>query len=184
MKRDFKDRDTLHHWAVPKSWDGGSTYEYILRHTPADRFRGVFNSRFFEKAKANVFPTVFNEQYLDGGDGYELVNYWQSKSSPLGIKIEPAIPDIAGTNSGAQTKGAKVELDCVLGFVYDVDAIMIDYQLDSVDSTPLEARKKYINTWYAIARNSIQDLTEKGALLYMADEIDDGGSQLSVNVGE
>lgn len=167
LKRDFRDRDTLHHWTVEKTIDGVK-YE-ILRHTPADRFRGLFSSRFFEKAKANVFPSVFNEDYLDGGQGYELINYWQNKQFPMAINFTPAIPDVAGTNNGHQTAGSPVALDYVLGMVYDVDGVMVDYQLDKVYTTPMEARKGYYNTWYTLQKNAISDLTEKCAILYMAD---------------
>lgn len=177
LKRDFADRDTLHHYGMDKTVDG---VDYaVLRHTPANKFKGIFNSRFFTNAIANVFPTIFNEQYLNSGKGYELVNFWQSKENPLGISIEPAIPDITGL-TGVQTKGAKVELDCVLGIVFDEDAIVVDYQIDSARTTPLEARKKYYNTWYTIQKNAISDLTEKTAIIYMADDAVDGASQLGV----
>lgn len=166
LKRDFRDRDTLHHWDAPKTV--GSTTYHILRHTPPDRFRGIFSGRFFEKAKSYVFPTIFNDQYLDGGQGYELVNYWQSKEKPMSINFTPAIPDIGG-ESGEQMAGNTVALANVLGIVYDVDGIMVDYQLDEVHTSPLEARKGYYNTWYTLQRNAISDLTEKCAVLYMAD---------------
>ena len=175
LKRDFKDRDTLHHWPVQYT-DSNSVDWFILRHTPGDKFRGIFNARFFTMAEANVFSTVFNEQYLEGGQGYELVNYWQSKDAPFWIDVEPGIPDFDGTHSGLQSTGSQVTLDCLLGVVYDVDGMMIDFQLDKVLTSPLEARKGYYNTWYTIQRNAITDLTEKIAVLYMADE-DDGGDE-------
>lgn len=186
LKDDFKERDILHHWSVPKvvGEDESAVTYHILRHTPSANFRGMFSSRFFRKAESRVFPTVFNEQYLEDGKGYDLVNFWQARSNPNGIKVEPAMPDLAGTNGGLQTKGAKVELDYVLGFVYDEDALMVDFQLDDVETTVPESRKKYTNTWYTMARNFLTDISEKGCLLYMADPIDDSGSKLSVNLNK
>lgn len=178
LKEDFKERDTLHHWSVPKTVSGVDYH--ILRHTPADRFRGIFSARFFKEAEAMVFPTVFNEQYLDNGKGYELVNYWQSRDLPYAIKVTPALPDIAGTNSGEQVAGTTVDLACVLGICFDVDALLIDFQLDRALTSPIEARKGYYNTWYHIQKNSISDITEKCAIFYMADDAVDGGSQLGI----
>ena len=87
----------------------------------------------------------------------------------MSIDIEPAIPDVAGTNSGLQTKGAEVKLTNVLGVMYDVDACMVDYQLEDALSSPVEARKRFYNIWWSFAKNSIVDYTEQGVLLYMAD---------------
>lgn len=183
LKKRFKNSDTLNHWSVPliEGTAPNQKVYHILRHTPADRFRGLFNSEFFIDAEAYVFPTVFNEKYLDDGKGYELVTYWQSIKTPMGIDIEPAIPDFAGTNSGMQTKGSEVKIDTVLGVCFDADALMIDFELDSADATPLEARKKYYSIWYSIARNSVVDYTERACMLYMADPVDDSGSKLGVN---
>ena len=55
------------------------------------------------------------------------------------------------------------------GLLFDEDALVVDYQLDSVDTTPIEARKHFYNTWYSFARNIISDPTEKAILYYMAD---------------
>jgi hypothetical protein len=46
---------------------------------------------------------------------------------------------------------------------------MIDYQLDTARSTPVEARKGYRNLWYTFAKNIISDTTENSIIYYMAD---------------
>jgi hypothetical protein len=46
---------------------------------------------------------------------------------------------------------------------------MSDFQLDDANTTPLEARKRFRNTWYTMARNGLNDFTEKGVLFIMAD---------------
>ena len=76
---------------------------------------------------------------------------------------------MAGTNGGLQTAGNAVQLDNVLGVIFDEDALMIDYQLEDADATPIEARKKYYNLWWSFSKNIIKDYTENGVLLYMAD---------------
>ena len=66
-------------------------------------------------------------------------------------------------------QGSKVNLDYVLGILYDEDALMTDFQLESTATTPLEARKHYRNIWYSFAKNAINDYTENAVIFYMAD---------------
>lgn len=56
-----------------------------------------------------------------------------------------------------------------MGILYDVDAMMTDYQLEGALSTPVEARKRYRNIWWTFARNGINDFTENAIIYYMAD---------------
>ena len=82
--------------------------------------------------------------------------------------MTPAIPDVTLVN-GTQTAGTAVQLDTVIGFMFDEDALMVDYQFDSATTTPLEARKHYRNMWWTMRKNAICDFTENMILLYMAD---------------
>ena len=82
------------------------------------------------------------------------------------IDVTPAVPDYT---LGTQKAGNNVALSYVVGLLYDEDALMTDYQLETANTTSLEARKRYRNTWLSIARNAINDFTENGILFYMAD---------------
>ena len=159
-------RSKKYHWSPTKTISG-VTYD-ILRHTPKDRQKMLMLNDFWIKAEAQVKPQVFNEQYLSFGN-FEGVDFWQNEYDVSAIDITPAIPDAAGSNSGLQTAGTRVQLDYVLGFLFDEDAMMVDYQFDSATTTPLEARKHYRNLWWTFRKNSIVDFTENMILLYMAD---------------
>lgn len=173
LSRMMEYRTSARHWSVPKTIDG-ETYE-ILRHTPKDRQKMFLYEPFFIDAESKVLPEVFNDQYLKM-DNYEGVMFWQNPNEPSKIDFTPAIPDVAGTNSGQQTAGNRVQLSVVLGVIFDTDACMIDYQLEDALSTPVEARKRYYNMWWSFAKNSITDFTEQGVLLYMADSNKSGKS--------
>lgn len=139
----------------------------ILRHTPKSKQRLIMYRPFWTDAEARVLPEIFNDQYLKP-DAYEGVDFWQNEANPTAIDVTPAIPNVTATPPMAtQTAGAVVALDYVLGVLYDEDAIMVDYQLDSADATPNEARKRYSNIWWHFAKNSINDFTENGVLLYI-----------------
>lgn len=158
----LKDRSVNYHWSPAKQIDGVNYY--LLRHTPKDRQKLFLYAPIFSKVQSYVFPEIFNPQYLRI-ENYEGVNFWQNENNPMAISVTPAIPDT--TNPAAQKAGAAVTLDNVLGVLFDEDALMIDYQLDTALSTGVEARKHYRNVWYTFAKNSICDFTEKGILYYL-----------------
>ena len=161
-------RSLNYHWS-PAKQVGGVDY-YLLRHTPKDKQKLFLYAPMFTKAQSYVFPEIFNPQYLKM-ENYEGVNFWQNENDPSAIKITPAIPNVASPAS--QTAGTAVALDMVVGVLFDEDALMIDYQLDTALSTPVEARKHYRNVWYTYAKNSICDFTEKAILYYMEDPAED-----------
>lgn len=150
------------HWTPPKQVDGEDLV--ILRHTPKASQRLIMYRPFWIDAEARVLPEIFNDRYLQP-DAYEGVDFWQNFLDPTKINVTPAIPNVS--NPTAQIAGDPVELDYVLGVMYDEDAIMVDYQLEESYSTPVEARKKYRNIWWHFAKNSINDFTENGILLYL-----------------
>ena len=157
-------RSINYHWS-PAKQVGGVDY-YLLRHTPKDRQKLVLYAPMFAKAQSYVFPEIFNPQYLDIGN-YEGVMYWQNENDPTAIDVTPAIPNTA--SPAEQTAGTRVQLEHVVGVLFDTDAVMVDYQLETALSTGVEARKHYRNVWYTYCRNSLVDFTEKGILYYMSD---------------
>ena len=162
MKK-MTNRSSNFHWTPAKTIDGVS-YP-LLRHTPASKQRLFLFEPLFRKAEAIVMPEIFNDRYLSM-DNYEGVEYWQCENDPSSISVTPAIPD---ETTGLQVAGSAVALDYVVGLLFDEDACMTDFQLDRADSTPLEARKLYRNLWLHIAKNGINDFTEKAVLFIMAD---------------
>ena len=163
-------RSAKYHWSPAKTV-GGSSYT-LLRHTPYDRQRVMLYQPLFTEAEAMVLPEIFRPEYLDINTQYEGVDYWQNFNDPSAIDVIPAIPNVAST---AQTVGAEVELDYVVGMIYDADAIMVDYQLERSYTTPLEARKAYRNIWWSFSKNAISDFTENCVIFIMADPADDSG---------
>lgn len=163
------DRTSLYHWTPARS-DGLK----LLRHTPKDRQRMIIYKPIFIDAEARVFPEVFNENYIKESN-WEGVNYWQSPNSPQTINITPAVP----TDQGYQATGTNFNPQVLVGVIYDVDGVMVDYQLEDALATPIEARKRYYNLWYSFAFNAISDQTENCVVLYM-DDTDEATLTLSV----
>lgn len=155
------------HWSPAKTLGGVSLV--LPRHTPKRNQRAILFNPFFLKAKAEVFSEIFNPQYLEDGAQYELVDYWQSIDSGAAISVTPAICDMDSTSPtyGTQIAGSSVSLDYVLGCLFDEDSVMTDFQFESANTTSLEARKRYRNTFWHASKNSISDPTENFIVFYL-----------------
>ena len=160
----LENRSILYHWSPAKTVNGVS---YVLpRQTKKADQRMLMISKFWNDAEALVLPQIFNPQYLSI-DNFEKIDYWQNINDPTAISVTPAIPDVL--SPGSQTTGTAVALGCVLGMLYDRDAMMVDFHLEDVASSPLEARKHYRTIWNTINKNPINDFTENCIVYYMAD---------------
>lgn len=147
----------------------GNNTEVILRFTPKSEQKLMLFNEYLAKAKTKVMPEIFNPQYLDIKN-FEPVTYWQSSNDEdrMKIKIRPSMP--ADSNGNAVTANY-VELDDVVGILFDNEAIKSTLQYEGVIDTPVEARKMYVNTWYHWKFGSISDPTENAVIFYLADEV-------------
>ena len=154
-------RSALYHNPLTKTV-GSDTYS-VLRHTPKEYQRFIYYSPIFTKARARVFPEIFNPQYLnqDAGEGIE---FWQSIKDPSAIKVKPSLPD------GAES--SEVDEAIVIGMLYDIEAIMTNNKFTGMYQTPLNARHVYINSWWHYLYGVVQDYTENCIVYYMKDEGD------------
>ena len=56
----------------------------------------------------------------------------------------------------------------MVGMITDRDGLVTNMMLDRVDTTELEKRKHYRNTWQTFVKGVISDNTEKVVIFYMA----------------
>ena len=160
----MENRSTLYHWSPTKVVNG---VNYVLpRQTKKEDQRMMMVSKFWNDAEATVMPAIFNDQYLKL-DNFEKVDYWQNINDPYAVSVTPAIPDTSDPTQ--QIAGSAVSLSTVLGILFDKDAMMVDFHLEDVASSPLEARKHYRTIWNTINKNPINDFTENMVVFYMAD---------------
>lgn len=161
-------RSLKYHWSPAKTVNGVN-YN-LLRHTPKDKQKLMLYQPFFNEAQTQVLSEVFNPQYLKI-ENYEGVDFWQNELEPAKIDVTPAVTDINTQSAtyGTKIAGSRVQLPYVLGVMFDTDALMVDHQLESADTTAKEARKHYRNIWWSFMFNVLCDPTHNGVLFYMAD---------------
>lgn len=141
-------------------------YNKIMRHTPKERQKMVMYEPIFIKTQAEVYSGLFNPKYLDIGS-FEGVNYWQSQSTPTAINVKPNILDVAtGASKDADTA---VNLDYVLGILFDEEACGVMPQFDYSSTTPFNSAGGYYNMYMHWRFNSYCDYTENAVLFVMGE---------------
>ena len=163
------DSDRLEEYSAlyhdPKKITESGVDYYVLSHTPKANQRAFICSEILSKARAVVAPEIFGPQYIPEAQG-EKVNFWQSDKEGYryAIKCKPALPE-GGVSSN-------VELDTVLGLVFDDRAMYSHNQFTGMYSTPVEAAKLYKNDIWHFKYGSYTDYLSNSIMYYMADEGD------------
>lgn len=141
-------------------------YKEILRHTPKSKQRMIMYGPMFTEAEARVFSEIFNPIYLELGDNFETVNYWQSQQNPTSMIATPNILDVA---TGESKTGTLTTIDYVVGAIFDTEALGIMPQFDYASTTPINSAGGYYNMYYHWRFNSYADYTENCVLFIMSD---------------
>lgn len=157
----YSDRMTDYTTNFHKSITG---YNPILRHTPKERQKMIMYSPIFTKMKTEVYSTLFNPEYLNIGE-FEGVNFWQGQDYPEAIKIYA--PNLLDASTGSSDRGADVDLDFVLGVLFDDEALGVMPQFDYSSVSPFNSAGGYWNMYYHWRFNTYTDFTENGILFYL-----------------
>lgn len=153
------DMSTLYHANI-------TGYNKIMRHTPKERQKMVMYEPIFIKTQAEVYSGLFNPEYLNIGS-FEGVNYWQSQSTPTAINVKPNILDVAtGASKDADTA---VNLNYVLGILFDEEACGVMPQFDYSSTTPFNSAGGYYNMYMHWRFNSYCDYTENAVLFVLGE---------------
>lgn len=136
----------------------------FIRETPKSAQRMLFYKPFFTKAKAVVMPTIFNPDELRLGE-YSTVNFWQDKFNPTKIEIKPTYLDVA-TGESKDASDA-VELDYVVGIMYDVEFMGVFPKFEYATTTPLNSNGLYWNEFVHWSFNNWTDFTENHRVYYL-----------------
>lgn len=126
----------------------------VKRHTPVANQKAYIFTDYLSKVYANVFSTVFNENYLKIADTEE-VNFWQSIKTPGDINITPAYTDA----TGSVVKGEAVNKP-ILAVLFDEEAAGYTVVNKWTQNTPMNAAGGYYNTYWHFTDRYWNDFTE------------------------
>ena len=170
-------RSLAFHMAPPLTLGDGT--HYILRHTPKAEQRFMLYGPLWEQSKAIVMPEIFNDQYLDFNKQFEAVDFWQTFSmndqekaqADIKVTVPGWLQNLILNTTGQSDTSYTFKPDYIVGCLYDKDAVLTDFQFETARTTPLEARKNYINTWMDFGLGAIGDPTENFVLFIMSDNV-------------
>ena len=137
--------------------------KHILRHTPSDRLRIAIVSPAMDQIASMVKSDTFHDGYLNDAT-WEAVNYWQSIQDPMDIDITPVY---TGANGSVTQAAAAVQSSVVFGVIHDKDAMGYAYVNEWNAVTPFNSRGGYWNEDYKARIKTLEDLTEKAAVLLL-----------------
>ena len=137
--------------------------KHILRHTPSDRLRIAIVSPAMDQIASMVKSDTFHDGYLNDAT-WEAVNYWQSIQDPMNIDITPVY---TGANGSVTQAAAAVQSSVVFGVIHDKDAMGYAYVNEWNAVTPFNSRGGYWNEDYKARIKTLEDLTEKAAVLLL-----------------
>lgn len=140
IKRNMAERNTMY-TTQPNDLPAGMG---ILRHTPADRLRMMFNAQRLDDMRARVLSTTYNPDLLDLGE-VTPVNYWCNPSDSESLGGQGFSP--------------------VMGIMFDRDALGVMPTAERTYTTPFNADGEYYNTFFKEVWKNRQDLSEKFVIL-------------------
>lgn len=151
---------------TPECTDDSGAPLKLFRHTPKSEQKLLLYQPLINDAKSWVYPAIFGPGYLSFGN-YEGVDFWQDIRNKSAISVIPAQFD---KNTAKQVTGGAVELDYVVGLLYDRKALATTYYQDSVYTTPFNTTGEYYNTEHHWKMNYTQNPTQNAILMYMSDQ--------------
>lgn len=151
-------RTAMYHDPMKKNISGVDYH--VLRHSPKDRQRMIYNSRLFNQIKLSL-AEIYHPDMLALPEQLEGVTYWQSPKDPYKVSVKPALPEGATSS--------QVDMDIVVGMLFDTDALISNIRYEGMLSTPINARHMYRNEFWHFLFSSWNDYSENGIVYYMSD---------------
>lgn len=132
------------------------------RHTPLANQKVYLAADALDIIDTMVNTNTYHNEPLAYAD-VEAVDFWQAIENPDQISLTPATINAAGL----AVTGTAVTQSNVFGVIFDEDAVVTNICEERLESTPLNARGLYRNTWLTARRQYCNDLTEKGIVLLL-----------------
>lgn len=114
------------------------------RHSPVDRQNLALLSKFHTQLETVAYQSAFNVDYLRLVQNY-TVPFWQAQGiSPLDYETKAQIQ----VNTSETTTAKNVTVTNVVGMMFDDDALGGFRKWQSTNTTPMNARALYANTFW------------------------------------
>lgn len=139
----------------------------VLRHTPKDMQRIYLFSKFRAEITSRVKADTYHDNFLSMAD-VESIPFWQSIDSRDSVSVYPSYTDTSGQLVHATSSGDEVQVDNVLGVMFDRDMMGMSVLDRSVLATPFNTKGKYYNLHVHAKQRCFFDNTERGVIFLLA----------------
>lgn len=139
----------------------------VIRHTPKADQRVYMYSPFMREISSRVLADTFHDTFIRLSD-VEAIPYWQAIDKRDTVNVYPAYTNSSGVLVHDTTAANNVEVENVLGIMFDRDAMgmaMLDRQ---VLSTPLNTKGRYRNIHVHCNQKCYFDNTERMVIFLLA----------------
>ena len=124
--------------------------EEETRHTPIADQRFLIRSDYLNHMETQVDYAAFNDRYLKKAADL-TVNFWQDAKTPGSILIDGGDDE-------------DIEIENILGFIHDRDALGLFRKDVETLTTPVNARGRYYNVFQHVDDMRFNDMSENGVL--------------------
>lgn len=135
----------------------------LMRHSPANRLKMYTYSPVMNEITARVLSEIYHDDKLSMID-HEEVTYWQNIDVPGSIKANANVFD---TETGGIVATGETTVNNIFGVIFDEEAIGVTNVNQWAQSTPMNARGGYSNTFWHWTRRHWNDFTENGVVLLL-----------------
>ena len=140
----------------------GLTGYTIYRHTPKKLQRVFLYSLLLRQIQTMALSGIYHDNILAMENTVAPMEYWQSMTDRMKVSVDAAYTAADGTRAtGVATQ------DNIIGLIFDHEAMGINVNLESVNTTPLNAKGRYYNTFYHFARRYFNDITENAVVFVL-----------------
>ena len=138
------------------------TGKETMRHTPPEFLKAYMSAKTMNAINSIALPSVYGSDRLKMID-FESVLYWQNENDPESVRGTATYLQADGTLA---TMESAVQIDNIIGVLFDRDALGITRKSEWTAETPFNARGGYSNIFYHFGYASWNDFTENGIILY------------------
>ncbi len=141
------------------------TGKELMRFTDKGNMRKYFSDRVLNNIRAVAESNLFNpDRIANIAEGARKMSYWQNIDNPYSVQ---ATPSYLNTTTGAiDTAGASVQVDNIIGVLFDRDALGMVKRSTWSGATPFNPRGGYYNLFWHWTQQTFNDFTENFVLLY------------------
>ena len=141
------------------------TGKELMRFTDGANMRKYISANVANYLETAVASNLYNPDRLRGiTDGMRKMTFWQNIDNPYSVQATPAY---LNTTTGAiDVAGASVQVDNIIGVLFDRDALGMVKRSTWSGATPFNPRGGYYNIFWHWTQQTYNDFTENFVLLY------------------